>query len=511
MIDIETIFRSIIYIRTDDGKETISQKDCVENFRNLQKNVPNPPEEKAYLSIYHFIKDFLFNCDPNFISVPSWEFLYRHFEMNEGSESILVLLEKIKISPPYVGMDYIAILKEFVNQQNLTLFGNVLNNANKIASYGMEHKIDGKRKKLKGIDDALSYLNRQCIPIIFNGKSSVITEGDILSQKMLEMGSQDYHKMERNPMDSIGIPSWLQQMDDCTTGLKSGELMIVTAFTGHCKTTFALNQAYRALYGGWNTAFISLEMSFSELRDRIYVLHSCNPMFKVEHPEYAHLVGTIDYNNVRYGNLNDEEKKFYFDIVIEDFIDKREKKRYGKFYIWQPERTVTTLSDITMKLMGYQQECAIMDENLDFCVIDYISLLGADEHERSRDGNETVNNIVKNLKRLCLTFNEGRGIRVLSPHQSNRDGYKKAKDPSNEGIYDLTAISNNHEIERSADLVISVYKFEDRESLKICCLKNRRNKFFLPFEAGINFNTGFIYNNISNDLSEKINYKEILR
>lgn len=493
MIEIDLIFRSIIYIKTSDGVETISQKDCVRNFRTLQDVVPEPPEEKAYKTLYYFILEYIKNCDTVDLEVPSFEFLKNHYQTVEGSESILVILDKIKGQQPYVGMDYRTIVKEYNEQQQILVLDKVLNNAQKIASTGFDI-VKGKNKtRLKGISDAISYIARETRALSIS-KLGIKTEGQIVSEEDVREAIEQYNKTEANPTDSIGIQTWLREIDDSTGGLKSGELMIVTAFTGHCKTTFALNKAYRALYGGWNTAFVTLEMSYKELREKIYVLHSCNPRFKALWPQYAHLVGKISYNNVRYGRLNKEEKEYYFK-VCHDFDTGTESQKYGRFYIWQPEKTVTTLSDIDLKFRQFQQDLQLSGRNLEFGIIDYISLMGADEGERTRDHNETTNNIVKNLKRFCLTFNNGMGLRMLSPHQANRDGYREAK--KNEGLYDLTALSNCHEVERSADLVISIFKFDsegDNNRLKICCLKNRRNSFFKPFDACIDFETGFIWN-----------------
>jgi replicative DNA helicase len=493
MIEIDELFRSIIYIKTAEGIETISQRDCVKNFRAMQDIIPKSPEEKAYKNLYYYILEYIKSCDTAELSVPSFEFIKNHFQTVEGSESTLVILDKIKSQQPYVGMDYRTILKQYNEQQQILELDKILNNAQKIASTGFDI-VKGKVKtKLKGISDSISYIARET-RAFSQQKAGIKTESQIVSEEDAREVKEQYNKSEANPTDSIGIQTWLREIDESTGGLKSGELMIITAFTGHCKTTFALNQAYRALYGGWNTAFVTLEMSFQEIRNKIYILHSCNPKFRIEWPKYAHLVGKISYNDVLYGRLNKEEKEYFFK-VCDDLDNTSENSPYGRFFVWQPDKTVTTLSEIDLKFRQYQQDLQLTGRNLDFGVIDYISLMGADEGERSRDHNETTNNIVKNLKRFCLTFNNGMGIRMLSPHQCNRDGYREAK--KNEGLYDLTALSNNHEVERSADLAISSYKFDtdgNNNRLKYCCLKNRRNSFFKPFDACIDFETGFIWN-----------------
>lgn len=487
--DFDTIFRSIISIKNSYGNETISQKDLIENYKHLQKIDLKLPEQQAYTKLFSFIKDYYNKCDPDLISLPSMDIIRNHFTYTENSEATTVLLDKISSCQPYVGMDYRTVVKSYVDQCNILEFSKVLNISNTIASNGYD-LVKGKRKtRLKGLSDAISYMSRETKKLE-QSDFDIITEGQVISDKSVSESLELYSKTSRDPTGLIGIYSWLSAIDGCTGGLKSGELMIVTAFTGHCKTTFSLNQVYRAIYGGWNSCFVSLEMGYEEIRDKIYVLHSSNPKFKKLYPRFEHLVGTLSYNNVRYGQLTDEEMDYY-QLVLKDLTDA--DSGYGKLFIWQPLRPSTTLSDIALKFREYQQECQMDGMDLDFGVIDYLSLLGADDHERARDGNETLNNIVKSLKRLCLTFNNGKGIRILSPHQANREGYKKAMSKDNEGIYDLTALSNAHEIERSADLVISIYRYDDRVGLKFCCLKNRRNKFFKPFDASIHFDSGFIY------------------
>jgi replicative DNA helicase len=491
MVDLDVIFRSIIYIKKEDGTETISQRECIKNFKSLQQIIPYPPQEKAYKILYNFILDYIKKCDSSELSVPSYEYIKEYFEKVEGNENVIIILERIKSQQPYIGMDYKNILKRYNEEQQCLELQRILNDALKVASTGLNYKTKKGALTLKGISDAVNFISRETKKLI-KKELLIKTESQIVSSEDIKEFKEQYNKAEANPLDSIGILTWLEKIDTYTGGLKTGEFMVTTAFTGHCKTTFALNMAYRALFAGWNTAFITLEMSFSEIRDRIYVLHSCNPIFKKKYPQYEHIVGKISYNNVRYGKLSKEEKEYFFK-VCEDIEEN--SSSYGKFYIWQPEKTVTTLSDIELKFKEYQQDLQLIGKDLDFGVIDYVSLLGADEWEKTRDHNETLNNVIKNLKRLCLTFNNGKGLRILTPHQANREGYKEAK--KNEGVYDLTALSNTHEIERSADLVISIFKFDstgDNNRLKFCCLKNRRNVHFSPFDACIDFNTGFIWN-----------------
>jgi KaiC/GvpD/RAD55 family RecA-like ATPase len=495
MADLDLIFRSIINFRNSKNEETVIQKDLLKNFRALQQIVPEAPEENVYKIIYYFIWEYVKNCDTEDTELPSYEFIQNHFSTVDGNESVIRTLDSIKGRQPYVGQDYRNILHAYNKEQNVLKLEKALSNAAKIASTGMDIGVGKNKVRLEGVLDSVSYFARETKDLT-RSITQIKTESQIVSGEDSEEVIAEYNKAEADPTEGIGINTWLTEMDYATNGLKNTELMMVMAYPGHCKTTFSMNMAYRALFGGWNTAYITLEMSFDEIRRHMYVLHSCNPKFKDKYPQYRDLVGNIEYNNVLYARLTKEERAYFFEIC-KDFNKaySGEADCYGKFFVWRPEKTVTTVSDVEFKLRQYQQELQTMGRNLEFLVIDYISLMGADKEEKTKDHNETTNNVIKNLKQLCLTFNNGKGIRILSPHQANRESYKEAL--KNDGLYNLTGMSNAHETERSCDVAISVYKYgEDGDSnrLKFCCLKNRRGEHFKPFDACVNFKTGFIWN-----------------
>lgn len=493
MIDLDVIFRSIINFKNKDGKETISQKDLLKNFRALQDVIPQAPEEKAYKVLYHAIYDYIKECDAD-VELPSFDYLRHRFETTEGNETVLSILEKVAVQKPYIGQDFRTVLKEYREEQHQQILDKLLNDSSKIASVGMEIGKGRKKTKIKGVDQAIAYFGRESAQLQ-REITGVKTRTQIVSAEDSKEVQNEYDRAKADPTEAIGINTWLKQFDEGTGGLKRSELMSVVAFTGHCKSTFCRNMAYRALYAGWNTSFITLEMGCEETRRYMYVLHSCNPRFKDIYPEYADVVGKISVNNVAYGRLTEKEEK-YFKLVCEDFDLSLhpENESYGRFFLWQPEEAAT-LSNMEMKLRQDQQQLQAVGRDLEFVVIDYISLMTPDVWERDRDGNETTNKIIKNLKQLCLRFNRGKGVRLLSPHQANREGYKEAK--KNEGLYGSTAASNAHEIERTCDLVMALYLFDedgDNDRIKFSCLKNRRNKKVRPFDACINFESGFIYN-----------------
>ena len=490
MVDLETVFRSIINIKDGSAKPTIAQPDLVKNFRSLQQVVPDAPEDKAFKTLYHFIHNFLKDCDPSSPELPSYEYVHNHFETVEGNETVLALLEKIRLQQPYIGQDYKSMLRTYNDDMRVVTLERVLSNANKIASVGMEVKQGRKKSILKGVPEAISYFAQQTKDMM-RDMYGVKTESQIVSVEDATEVLEEYEKVKKDPTEALGIYTGISHIDRHCKGLKNQELMLVAAWTGHCKTTFSLNMGYRALYSGWNTAFVSLEMNFTEIRRALYVLHSCNQRrFRTRYPEYADIIGTISYNDVTYGELTDKEEEF-FALVCKDF---EESPDFGRFTVWQPSQPTVTVADIDFKARQWQQEYQADGRDLEFLVVDYISLLAIERELRSRDHNENVNNIIKSLKRMCLTFNNGKGLRILSPFQVNRDGYKEAK--ANDGLYQPTCFSGAHEAERSTDVAITIYVSDDDRKnglMKICNLKNRRQKHFDPFQACIDFESKYIY------------------
>lgn len=491
MITLDTIFRSIINCKNSQGKLTLTQEDLVKNFRSLQQIIPKPPEDPAYKILYHFLFNYLKKCDGGgALELPSYEYLKKYFEEKEGNEAVLAALERIIQERPCEGEEFRAILREYREDQNLDDFEKVLTDVNKIARFGLEITNGRKKSKLQGIESAIGFFAQKSRDLR-RSMTKVITESQIISKAATREAIEKYIKIKDNPENALGIQTGINGIDKYSNGLGRGQLMLVGAFTEHGKTTFSLNMAYQAIICGFNTAYISLEMSHDEIKEKMYTLHTCNPIFKEKYKHLRGSVGKVDINGVTFGTLGAPEEELYLKAV-ED-LGEGENDRYGHFYIWQPESTITTISDIEFKLLDIQQQFKANDRDLDFVVIDYLSLLGIDRTDKTNDHNQDLNNTIKATKRLCLTFNNGKGVALLSPFQISRGAFKEAS--KNEGKYDSTALSNAHEAERSADIVITLWVDEEMRNsgvTKIQNLKNRRNRHFPATTANVNKLSGFI-------------------
>lgn len=499
MIGLETIFRSVINVLDDQNRETVSQPNLVKNFRALNEHVPQAPSDKAYKTLYGFLVDYIRGSDTrDDYQMPSYEYLVKWFTEEEGNEAVLAALEKIKTERPYIGQDFRRILKQYNEERDLEELEQILYDANKIAKIGLKEGKGRNEITYKGIADSVDYFARKSRKLRQH-VTGVKLESQIFSKEDGQEAKEEYNKVKKDPTEAFGIYTGLEPIDEVCGGLKNTELMLVCAFTSQGKTTFSMYTAYRAINAGWNVGVISLEQSHREIRRQIYVKHTCNQKWEA-HPKYGPLVGTISVSDVECGLLTPEQEEFY-NAAIDDLLATEE---YGRFYLKQPDKPLTTVADIEFWAMQWQQELKAIGRDLELLVIDYVSLMGLPKEDRSRDQNENLNTIMKQMKSLCLTFNNGKGIRTISPWQSNRKGWEEAK--TNDGVYQLTALSNAHEAERSSDIVIALFidtAWRDEGKVKFSCLKNRRHAFFKPFFAKINFESLFYHEGVNGDLDEE--------
>ena len=319
------------------------------------------------------------------------------------------------------------------------------------------------------------------------GDLTIKTEGDVKSVEDGIEVIENYKKRKENPQSNVGMYSLYDRVDDVCRGLKPGELMLIAAYVKQGKTIFTSNIAYNGIIQGMNGLFVSLEMNYDEMRDLYYVLHGCHSSW-YKNPQVANLIGKVTYDKVTYAELSEEEQRF-FEMITRDFSTRSD---FGKLFMYQPTEALTP-SKLEMIAYDYNSRLRDVGKQLDFLIVDYVGLMVPDKSEKYGDWNIDLNNIIKKLKSLALNFDNGRKLRVISPFQVNRTGFKEAE--KNEGQFALSALSNANEAERSSDVILSTYMTKDMKKsgiIKIGCLANRRGGEFDPFEAKIDFGTRHI-------------------
>lgn len=490
------VFRSIIDF-TKNNKPTIPMDELIANYKNFLKSkinvgVPGDLDKDPFVKLYHWIEDHFREQK----DIPSIDYINSKAEI-EGEEGILGIIREIALETPLIGSNYKAILKEKYEEQNIALLGKIAQDTWTIANSGMDVKIGRRKRHLKGINEAIQYFGSNARELRLN-QVDVKTDSFIRSVQDSKEVREAYRKRKKNPLAIMGMFTLIDKIDEIFKGTKLGDLFIIAAYVAQGKTTFAANIAYNGIFQGLNGIYVSMEMSFAEMRDMFYVLHTCNPDW-YSHSKYKNLAGKVEYEDVLYGGLTDLEQEF-FEYASEDF-EKRDD--LGELILIQPKEALTP-SLLEMEIYDREAELAEKGKTLDFVIVDYVGLMIQDRDKSYGDFNVDLNNILKRLKNIAMTFKEGRGLRMITPFQVNREGWKEAV--KNDGVYKLTALSNANEAERAADQIISLFMTDEMKRsgiMKIGCLKHRKGAQFVPFEATIDFGprkiTDFISKGPSDD------------
>ena len=91
---------------------------------------------------------------------------------------------------------------------------------------------------------------------------STLTE--VMGDLYTELG-----EMCQNPDGTLGVSTGYPGIDACLQGLRPGQMVVIGARPGVGKTSFALNLAVNAAAAGASVAFFSLEMSKTEIAQRL--------------------------------------------------------------------------------------------------------------------------------------------------------------------------------------------------------------------------------------------------
>ncbi len=87
--------------------------------------------------------------------------------------------------------------------------------------------------------------------------------------KLVEEAFAELEKISQQRDKMIGVPTGFKDVDDLFHGFRPGDMVILAARPGVGKTAFALNMAVNAAKLGTEVLFFSLEMSASQLTQRI--------------------------------------------------------------------------------------------------------------------------------------------------------------------------------------------------------------------------------------------------
>ena len=213
----------------------------------------------------------------------------------------------------------------------------------------------------------------------------------------------------------LGLPTGFKDLDKLLSGLKKSDFIILAARPSMGKTAFALNIAsYLAMKKNVPIAFFSLEMSSSQLLQRVFSSRGLIPYEKMK-------TGNLD--NTEWNNLiKVSDAVAASNLVINDTVD----------------LNVMNIRSIARKLK--------QEKNIELIVIDYLQLIQSAKRENR---NQEISEISRALKLLARELD----IPIIALSQLSRSvEVRQNKKPM------LSDLRESGSLEQDADVVMFLYR-----------------------------------------------------
>jgi len=248
------------------------------------------------------------------------------------------------------------------------------------------------------------------------GHQGLIEIQPILAQVM-ERIDMLYHR--DNPSDITGIATGFNDLDQKTSGLQEGDLIIVAGRPSMGKTAFALNIAeHVAVHDRLPVAVFSMEMSGSQLAMRM--LGS---------------IGRLDQMKLRTGRLTDEDWGRLTDAV-------------GKVHD-APIHIDETPALNCLELRARARRMHRQYGRLGLVVVDYLQLMSSSSYGENRA--TEISEISRSLKALAKELK----VPVVALSQLNRGLEQR---PNKRPV--MSDLRESGAIEQDADLILFIYRDE---------------------------------------------------
>jgi len=229
----------------------------------------------------------------------------------------------------------------------------------------------------------------------------------------------DHLHSQANPSDVTGVPTGYVKLDEMTSGLQGGDLIIIAGRPSMGKTALALNIAEHVAVGnGLPVAIFSMEMSSSQLATRM--LGS---------------IARVDQHKMRTGRISDKEWS--------DLTEAMAKLHDTPIYI--DETGALTALEVRARARRLKREFS----KLGLVVIDYLQLMAASSQGENRA--TEISEISRSLKAMAKELDAP----VIALSQLNRALEQRPnKRPQ------MADLRESGAIEQDADLIFAIYRDE---------------------------------------------------
>lgn len=329
-------------------------------------------------------------------------------------------LRRIDAESDYLGPTYLIELTESAPvAQNIDYYARI------VADYSY----------LRRIIDACQTTIRKAT--VFDGKVSGLIEdvekeflsitntqdktGLVTARKVIEATLQDLEDRINNDGKLTGVPSEFVDLDRITGGWQKSDLIILAARPGMGKTAFALNCVTNAVKGGVPTAVFTLEMSKTQLMNRILSSEA-----------------RIDSTKFRKGGFTEDE----LDRLMHGLQD------------FDPYGDMLAIDETPgISLLELRSRCRRMkkERGLGFIVIDYLQLMSPSGTKKYESREREISEISGGLKALAKELM----VPVMALAQLNRGPDSRPdKKPK------LSDLRESGSMEQDADMIMFLYRDE---------------------------------------------------
>lgn len=215
-----------------------------------------------------------------------------------------------------------------------------------------------------------------------------------------------------------GVPSGFPSMDTVTMGWQPTDLIILAARPSVGKTAFALNLVRNALLAGKPVGMFSLEMSKSQLMERLISTDS-----------------GIYLERIKKGLLDGEfANKFNASIG-----------RLSKLPLYIDDTAALSVFEFRAKARRM-----VRKHKVEFIIVDYLQLMSDGSKKNGNRENE-ISTISRTLKQVAKELN----IPIIALSQLSREVEKR---PKGHRIPQLSDLRESGSIEQDADMVTFIYR-----------------------------------------------------
>ena len=313
-----------------------------------------------------------------------------------GLEYIVELPEKV---PTTANVDkYIKIVEE------KSLLRNLIKAANEILSSGYAQEDD--------VENIIDHAEKKIFDVMQKkSQKGYTTIKDVLVESFTKL-EELYNQKEH----ITGVPTGFVELDKKTAGLHGSELILIAARPAMGKSAFALNiGSYAATKANVPVAIFSLEMSKEQVGNRIL----CSEAL-------------VDSNNVRTGELNDEE--------LGKLAETSGELSQAPIYI--DDTPGISVMEIRAKCRKLK-----LEKNIGLVIIDYLQLIQGSGKTSSRE--QEIAEISRSLKILAKEIE----VPVIALSQLSRAVESR---PDHRPM--LSDLRESGSIEQDADIVMFLYR-----------------------------------------------------